>query len=240
MLCGALTFTATIRAQFWRITEISGPGPESNKPVIADITMQIASTTPWGTFTQSLKGKFWRARNGDTRQDADFGTTLIVIVKPQGKYIVDRDKQTQVWMDHDAKLAAIDVFHLSPLSPRTSPVFNVNAVLGGDARTLGAGTVAGHEVVGRRQTLKSGGTIEEGSVITDMWVDPRLGIPMQNRYRTPTNEIFQQLSNIEERDPDPSLFKIPDDYTIIRCKPAKARGPIRYSGFCESYDLPAR
>ena len=51
---------------------------------------------------------------------------------------------------------------------------------------------------------------------------------------------FQQLSNIEDRDPDPSLFKIPDDYTIIRCKPAKPRGPIRYSGFCESYDLPAR
>lgn len=227
----ALILAAAAGAQGFEISSYSAPAPASNTPVIADVTWQLTSNTPWGAHTQSLTGKFWRSRDGDTRQDASYGTTFMLIVNPAAKYVVRPHMQTRIWIDHDAKTAALDIGSRS-LDARTRPELNIDGYFGTDARTLGEGTIAGHMVIGRRQTMqKSDGRIE-GPVIWDIWVDPRLGIPIQFRVKTPDSELFQQLSNIEEREPDPGLFNIPEDYSIVHCKPLGSRPGI----FCASYD----
>jgi len=48
-----------------------------NKPVIADITVTLTAETPWGPYTQTQSGKYWRSRDGKTRRDDAFGNSHI-------------------------------------------------------------------------------------------------------------------------------------------------------------------
>jgi hypothetical protein len=48
------------------------------KPVMADVTSTLTTQTPWGPFTQSETGKYWRSRDGKIRQDTAFGISRVV------------------------------------------------------------------------------------------------------------------------------------------------------------------
>ena len=48
-----------------------------NRPIIADVTVTVTSETPWGPYTQTQSGKYWRSREGETRRDDGFGHSYI-------------------------------------------------------------------------------------------------------------------------------------------------------------------
>src|SRR5438105_3744146 len=81
-------------AQFIDVGDYAAPGV--NTPVIADMNLRIISATPWGTFTQSLQGKFWRSKEGKRRQDFPYRTSYILV------------SHAQIWLDHEAKTAIVE------------------------------------------------------------------------------------------------------------------------------------
>lgn len=104
-------------------------GPDFRKPhapLTADIVLKSTATTPWGTYTQTTKGKFWRTRDGKSRQDDSYGNSWLFVYP------------NEIWVDHQLKTARIsisgsrDPFKVKPIC-RT-----------GQQR----GTLAGREVIG--------------------------------------------------------------------------------------------
>jgi hypothetical protein len=60
------------------------------------------------------------------------------------------------------------------------------------------------------------------------WTDARLGVLLEDRTRGPGFESVQRLVNIEERDPDPKLFEIPEGYSVLNCVPSgRGRSAVR-------------
>ena len=182
---------AVANAQFFEIQEATLEASGRKTPVIADISLQTTSMTPWGTYTQLLKGKFWRSRDGKNRQDDSFGTSFLLTPK------------AQTWVDRKAQTAVVNT--------STSPLF-VPVLLWQRGKTnLGKRTLDGRAVEGWRIVVP----FPEGEFDIDFWTDTRLGIPVQIRQKSRTTEIVQQLDNIEERDPDPKLFESPEGFRVL-------------------------
>ena len=89
--------SAQFLAEFIPVQEATVLASRNKTPVIADIELRTEAETPWGTFTQTLKGKFWRSRDVKSRQDDTFGNSLILTAKKR------------IWVDREAKTAISDV-----------------------------------------------------------------------------------------------------------------------------------
>jgi len=186
---------ANAQVEFDVVQRVALDARSRKTPVIADITLQTTSITPWGTYTQSLKGKYWRSRDGKNRQDDSFGTSFLLSPK------------AEVWIDRELQTVAVN--------PPGRPVFLSNFRVGG--LNLGKQTIFGRTVQGYR--------IGSEALLIDFWLDSRLGIPIQIRHKSGAFESVQQLENIEERDPDPKLFEIPEGFQVVTCVPAASKGP---------------
>lgn len=82
--------------------------------------------TPWGKYTQTTRGKFWRARDGKSRQDDSYGNSFLFVYP------------NEIWVDHELKTARISI------SGVRAP-FEVNGI----CRTAQQrGTLAGRAVIG--------------------------------------------------------------------------------------------
>jgi len=96
-ICALLLYLASwanAQVLFDEIQKLSLDVSGRKTPVIADITVRTTSITPWGTYVQSLKGKFWRSRDGKNRQDDSFGTSFLLSTKFE--VWVDREQRTVV------------------------------------------------------------------------------------------------------------------------------------------------
>jgi hypothetical protein len=191
---------AVANAQFLEIQKLTVDASGRKTPVIADIILQTTSITPWDTYTQILKGKFWRSRDGKNRQDDSFGTSFLL------------NPKARTWVDRELQTAVVDTSTL----PRVLSQFS----WGAGTTSLGKGILVGRAVSGWRNVVPFG----DGEFQIDVWTDIRLGIPIQIRQKSRTTEIVQQLNNIEERDPDPKLFEIPEGFSVVSCAPAASRG----------------
>jgi hypothetical protein len=85
---------------------------ERKIPIIADVTVTVTSDTPWGPYTQTQSGKYWRSRDGATRRDDGFHNSYI-----SGAPGVT---WTRSWIDHDAK--TVYEHHYSLESPFLEPL----------------------------------------------------------------------------------------------------------------------
>ncbi len=191
-------FAAVANAQFLGVQESTIEAQRQNAPVIADITLQTISITPWGTSTQILKGKFWRSRDGKNRQDDSFGTSFL------------RSPQAETWVDRELQTAMV--------TPTSRALFTSLSNLA-VRNSVGKGMVNGRTVL-EWSRLSPG---ENSDVHFDVWNDIRLGIPIQIRLKFGATETIQQLNNIEERDPDPEIFKIPQGFSVLKCTPTASR-----------------
>ena len=88
----------------WSLLAIAGPACAQfvifrgdtevrNRPIIADVTVTVTSETPWGPYTQTQSGKYWRNQDGKTRRDDGFGNSYIA------------DFYSHINVDHEAKTA---------------------------------------------------------------------------------------------------------------------------------------
>ena len=195
-LFASLLFFASLAnaQQFVEIQRASRDASGRKTPVIADITLQTTWITPWGTYTQSLKGKYWRSRDGKNRQDDSFGTSYLLTPK------------SEIWIDRELQTIAAN--------PPGQSVFPSHLRVAG--LDLGKQTLFGRTVEGYRIGLEA--------YLIDFWLDSRLGIPIQIRHKSGAFESVQQLENIEERDPDPTLFEIPEGFSVVTCVPSTSKG----------------
>jgi hypothetical protein len=175
-----------------------------NKPVIADTVCEITSTTPWGTFTQTFAGRYWRSRDGSTREDTSWKTTHI--------FILDR---MVVFIDHESKTATVQTFdhvHIWPIPLR----------LENNPGTTRTGILAGRPVIGKHMESFFG-----TGAGAEVWIAKDLQLLVDVNITAETFRQIQQVRNIEEREPDGALFKIPEGYSVVKCvnSPPPAGGP---------------
>ena len=101
-LCGVLAMTVPAGAQF-----VLFPGDTGvrNKPIVADVIVAVTADTPWGPYSQTQSGKYWRSRDGKTRRDDAFGNSHI------------EDLHRRVDIDREAKVA----YELNQFPPSPPP-----------------------------------------------------------------------------------------------------------------------
>jgi hypothetical protein len=218
----------------WSLLAIAGPACAQfvlfpgnvgvrNRPIIADVTVTVTSQTPWGPYTQTQSGKYWRSRDGETRRDDAFGNSYIA------------DLHRRIDMDHDAKIAhESDDMLSSPadtlrgtgfMSVGSLPPFyddpaGLNPQLLQMPRKLvkiGEKQIDGRKVTGRRSEGVAKGYPwgPNGDHWTyEVWTANDIKLAIEFQYKTRTMQVVQRFENIQERDPDPEIFKIPKGYQV--------------------------
>lgn len=174
------------------------------KPVIADVVCQAIDITPWGTFSETLNGKFWRSKTGSTREDKPYNVTKMWL----------QDLLADVYMDEETRTATVrEVGGSSPLALR---LFGQGRDFDGAMqakRAMLKGVLAGRAVTGERVESVLLGT----SGLT--WMANDLQLVVDRESKSQARNTASQVRNIEEREPDAALFKIPEDYTVVKCVP---------------------
>jgi hypothetical protein len=90
--------------------------------------------------------------------------------------------------------------------------------------SLGQKTVAGLTATGTRieYTIPAGQIGNEGpiTVTSEQWVSEELGVLVSSTQHDPMmGDTRFQLSQVQRAEPDPSLFAVPADYTVINVTP---------------------
>jgi hypothetical protein len=144
-------------------------------------------------------GKLFRDSQGRTRvqvdgRDADRNTTYIIIFDPVRQIQINLYPKKQV----------ADVFKLSagygqPSHPLTWPA----------SEDLGTKEIEGFAAAG----IRTSGTGEHALVLEE-WFSTDLRATLYATVTHPHGKSSYQVSNIRTGDPDPSVFQIPEGYTI--------------------------
>jgi hypothetical protein len=196
-LTSLLVFAAPLSAQCYLPPTYFGI--VKKKPIVAETLCQTTSTTPWGTFTESVTGRFWRSSNGSVRLDSSYATTSMWLADGKG---------SNVYMDNESKVAtAADL----PFSPEINPG---PAELNLRPGTILKGVIAGRAVTGKRLDVSVEGFHYK---LYDFWFADGLQLLVAHERTSDTIDLVEQVRNIEEREPDPALFKIPKNYAVVRC-----------------------
>ena len=197
VILGALPALAvSAGAQGIPVYSLTPPTSGTVTPIVADLIWQTTSVTPWGTFTQSLEGKFWRSRDGSTRQDNSYNTSEI-----HDNTRTWSDGGADIFIDHESKTATVQIYG-GPF--RYTDIFS-----GLSVETL-RGVMDGRAVIGQRATSRE-------ATLTEVWTAPDLHVAVVRHTKGAAWERIQQMKNIQERDPDPELFKIPQGYSVVKC-----------------------
>ncbi len=199
-----------------------------NKPIIADVTVTVTSETPWGPYTQTQSGKYWRSRDGKTRRDDGFGNSYIA------------DLRSRIDIDHEAKVAyEIDDILSSPVDtlPGTGfmsggflpPFYDDPSGLSPQLLQMprklvkiGKRQIDGRKVTGRRSegVAKGNQWGPNGDRWSyEVWTANDIKLAILFQYSTRLMKVVQRFENIQERDPDPEVFRIPKGYQV-RSNPA--------------------
>jgi hypothetical protein len=85
--------------------------------------------------------------------------------------------------------------------------------------SLGTREIAGVRAEGTRSTyvIPAGriGNERELSIVSERWSSPELGAVLETRYSDPrTGETRFRMTGIERREPDRSLFEVPEGFTV--------------------------
>src|SRR5579862_3424220 len=164
--CVSLFLAVPLQAQ--RFDSLAGTGvpfpyrttkPGIEVPLVADIVFQTVDRTPWGTFTQVLKGKFYRARDGKIRNDLPYGHIRIIVPPYTAMF------------NPETKVAAIGMV-LLPFPPVESGLWS------GDVDLSKKGVIGGREVVGRPVQHSDSG------VTWQVWFDVHWGVTLEDSWKS--------------------------------------------------------
>jgi hypothetical protein len=198
-----------------------------NRPIIADVTVTVTSETPWGPYAQTQSGKYWRSRDGKTRRDDGFGNSHIA------------DFRSRIDIDHEAKVAyEIDHILSSPVDTLPGTGFMSGGLLipfydpaGLSPQLLqmprklvkiGKKQIDGRKVTGRRsEGVAKGYQWGPGGArwTYEVWTANDIKLAILFQYNTRLMQVVQRFENIQVRDPDPEVFRIPKGYQV-RSNPA--------------------
>jgi hypothetical protein len=161
--------------------------------------------------------------------------------------ICDPVTQNSIRLDTVNKTATVQAPHprSSHLPPRLTPGFEAQqsfctrmfamrkAISNARTADLGHKLISGYDAVGLRDShvpLLPGAEAKPPSGYTDMWCSDDLGALIQQArvLISPSGSHSSEttLQNIGRREPDPQLFQIPPDYTIVERERDGSRAPL--------------
>lgn len=163
-------------------------------PIAADVTLSIVNAD--GT-EQDQQGHYYRSHDGKVREDLGAGSV-----------IVDKRAGTITTLNPATKRAII----ISTPGPKGRYVQRNPLLATPQVSIIGQSTAEGHPVVMRRITQTA-----PDSVSTELWTatDLRLAVLVKATEQSgrTTTRRYQHIQSVE---PDPSIFTIPQGYTVIR------------------------
>ena len=225
----ALLTTGHVLGQLSTTIQLNKP----EKPVVgtafsADRSVRIVQHLANGMpLTHEIKGHIYRSADGLERYDGTIPSTDPAHPDPTTMiYILDRVKRTGVLLNSRLKTATVEtlpttatvsVSFLALQQPRVQnqlirPENLVTTDLG--KRTLDMMPLVGKRVTG---TIPAGkiGNDQPLPVTTDVWFAPQLKLLVNEVEKNPlSGERTFELTNIRAEEPDPTLFDIPEGYTV--------------------------
>jgi hypothetical protein len=200
------------------LAQISIPaGKPGNIAFSADLTVKTTRRGEYGATSQTDTGRYFRDRLGRTRQDTAAGST-----------IVDATTRTVITLNHSQKEAVVTIVPLpapqanQSSDPTTLPrqEGGARAPVAGKAEDLGEATLGGQRAFGRRVISPNPFGTKVGSVTTEVWTVPEIGLTVLMKQTSPAGETEQRYDNIRLGEPDSNLFVIPNNYSVRNSIPA--------------------
>lgn len=193
---------------------------ERKVAIVADVRVTVTSQTPWGAYSQTESGKYWRSRDGKMRRDDSFRNSVIVDLRARTMAMIDHDlKIARVHQVVDARLPKATLRPVPPGRIYDDPA-GLNPLLLSmppKLKKIGDKQIDGWRVTGRRWEGDSKdnqwGRDAEGWTY-EVWTANDLKLAVLFKYNTSLTETVQRFENIQMREPDPELFKIPKGYLV--------------------------
>jgi hypothetical protein len=163
-------------------------------PITAGVTLSIVNAD--GT-ERDQQGHYYRSHDGKVREDLGSGSV-----------ITDKAAGTITTLNPTTKQAIVTP---TP-GPKGRYVQRDSIPATPEVSVIGQATVEGHPVDMRRITLAS-----SNGLTTEVWTATDIRLTVLLKATAQSGRITtRRYQNIQSLEPDPSLFTIPQDYTIIR------------------------
>lgn len=214
----------------------------TNAPFAATVSIQVSRPLADGNkIDRTTTGTIARDTQGRTRREMEFGAMLDSAgggSAPRAVFINDPVSGTTYVLHPGSKTASQVPFRMLRRGMRPMVrAFRNDAGTGkreiADQQTirtdLGTQTINGVPAQGTRitRTIPAGqiGNEKPIVIVTETWYSPDLQTYVLRKTTNPLsgNTTFQ-LTNIQQGEPDPTLFQVPSDYTVKQTRTFRFRG----------------
>lgn len=205
----------------------------TNAPFTATVSIQVSRTLADGNkIDRTTTGTIARDAQGRTRREMQFGAILDSTgggAAPRAVFINDPVSGTTYILHPNSKTANQVPFRMLRRGMRPMVrAFRNDAGIAGKRELadqqavrsdLGTQTINGVPAQGTRitRTIPAGqiGNEKPIVIVTETWYSPDLQTYVLRKTTNPLsgNTTFQ-LTNIQQGEPDPTLFQVPSDYTV--------------------------
>ena len=223
---------------------------ETSKPFVAEFSTNFNSSWAASSFSHGGLRSAARDSEGRVRLVLAAGKSTVKNLnnatpdaERQMIFICDPTTRTTITLDTDSKSATVGAPRANhPGAMKPVPGLEENFCAGMIARRkrmpgvqfedLGHKTISGYDSVGLGLRYEPGSdSYSTGSRYSEMWCSDSLGAVVRQVHgsesrngKESSNESTMQ--NIQRREPEPSLFQVPSDYTVL--EPAQSPGPALF------------
>lgn len=190
-ICFVAVFAATTLAAGSSRAQGRPPG------VVADIEITVSTSTGQ---TYSKPGHYYRSKDGRTREDSSTGSI-----------ITDIGSGTVTLLNSTTKEATVISTSGDPRA--TGPTGARGAAGAAASQAIGSfvpfeqAQIEGHAVTKARANGASGR-------VQELWTATDLGLVVFSKVDSPDRTMTRTLRNVSLREPDPTVFQIPEGYTV--------------------------
>lgn len=188
-------------------------------PFSADTVNEINHVLGDGTrIHQENRGKSFRDSEGRTRNETESVSSVGNAEKFHHVSILDPIENVIINWDSRTKVATIRQW-MSPPSPPSPTTVKSRPAPEAVHEKLGTTDIEGFSAVGDKYTR----TIEVGKIgndkplatVSETWYSTELRLVLRSKIEDPQfGERTIKLVNIQRVEPDPTLFQVPQDYTV--------------------------
>lgn len=205
-------------------------------PYSAQAVTQFTQTLADGNHIQrTTNASIARDSQGRTRTERSFSASsarpvargaarTVVIYDPVASksYVLEPDNRTARSMQIPAARSGS-----SAANANTRPARSLAAAKTED---LGTQVIQGVSAQGKRITrtipASQEGNEKDISIVTETWYSADLQVVVMSKTSDPRfGDSLYQLNGITRTEPDPALFAVPSDYTVMEGRPMMRRGP---------------
>lgn len=193
-------------------------GPVTGAPFTADYVHVFEEFNADGIRRnhQEAHGKLYRDSDGRARCDIENGTTgktkFVIISDPVANVSIRMNLQQQTArVTHYPRSSSPFGPSAPPHNTETKDPVNVRPQVGHTEEDLGSKEIERFTATGKRYI----NTKADGHTSTDEdWYSPDLKFKLLLDHVSPSEHFRDQLNNISKGSPDPSVFQVPEGFTV--------------------------